>query len=193
MHELLGAAGIFSGIESNLSLPAEPASASRARSFVRDLLAAWGAESLEEPATLLTSELVTNAVLHARSSVEVTVRLREGQLWVGVSDGNTGAPVRKRYGPDAATGRGLLLVERIASAWGTDLSATGKVVWFCLEPGAEEKALAALTADFDQDLADLPGGPPAGDSDTRLRRGRPGPRAVARRHHPAHHREDVFG
>ncbi len=160
---------------------------------MRDQLAAWGAEGFEEPATLLTSELVTNAVLHARSALEVTVRLTDRQLWVGVSDADTGPPVRKRYGPDAATGRGLMLVERIASAWGTDVSTTGKIVWFCLEPGAEEKALAALAADFDQDLADLAGGPSAGDPGGQLRPDRHGPRPVVRRRHPIRHREAVFG
>jgi hypothetical protein len=160
---------------------------------VRGVLATWEAEGFEEPATLLTSELVTNAVLHARSALEVTVRFTDGQLWVGVSDGHPGPPVRKRYGPDAATGRGLMLVERIASAWGTEMSATGKVVWFCLEPGSEEKALAALVADFDQDVADLAGGPSAADPDGRLRLGRHGPRAGVRRRHPIRHQEAVFG
>jgi anti-sigma regulatory factor (Ser/Thr protein kinase) len=95
---------MFSGIESRVSLPADPSSASRARTFVRDSLAEWGAQDFEEPATLLTSELVTNAVLHARSAVEVTVRLTDGQVWVGVSDSKTGSPVRKRYGLPSARG-----------------------------------------------------------------------------------------
>ncbi len=147
----------------------------------------------EEPATLLTSELVTNAVLHARSAVEVTVRLDDGQLWVGVSDSDTGPPVHKRYGPEAATGRGLLLVERIARAWGTEVSAAGKIVWFCLDAGAEDSALAALAADFDADLAELGGGPSAGGHDDSRRRGPSGPRAVSRGRHPARHRDAVLG
>jgi anti-sigma regulatory factor (Ser/Thr protein kinase) len=184
---------MFSGIESRVSLPAEPTSASRARTFVRDSLAEWGAQDFEEPATLLTSELVTNAVLHARSAVEVTVRLTDGQLWVGVSDSNTGSPVRKRYGPDAGTGRGLLLVERIASAWGTELSASGKVVWFRLAADAEGAAMAALAADFEADLDDLAGGVPGGGQHGRPRPRAPGPRPVVHRRHPAGHREGVPG
>lgn len=183
---------MFSGIESRLSLPAEPASASHARRFVRGLLADWGADSFEEPAALLTSELVTNAVLHARSAVEVTVRLADSQLWVGVSDGDTGPPVRKRYGPDAATGRGLLLVERIARSWGTEPSGDGKVVWFCLDTESGENLLAALAADFEADLADLGGVPPGGGHGTQALGRPPGPPASVRHRHPARHREPVF-
>ena len=184
---------MFSGIESSVSLPAEPTSASRARTFVRDSLAEWGAEDFEEPATLLTSELVTNAVLHARSAVDVTVRLADGELWVGVSDSGTGPPVRKRYGADAGTGRGLLLVERIASAWGTELTASGKVVWFRLAEGAEDAALAALAADFEADLGDLGGAVTGGGHDARSRQRAPGSLPVARLHHPTRHREGVLG
>jgi len=113
-----------------VSLPAEPASAAVARRFVRDVLDAWGAGEFEDAAVLLTSELVTNALLHARSPAELHVRLAGGRLRVGVSDRTPVLPVRKRYGKEAATGRGLLLVETLASAWGTDRNGDGKEVWF---------------------------------------------------------------
>jgi anti-sigma regulatory factor (Ser/Thr protein kinase) len=151
-------AGIFSAIESTLSLPPDPASPSLARRFVRQVLAEWGADEFEEPATLLTSELVTNAVLHARSSAQITLRLADGRLWVGVADGVEVSPVRKRYGPEAATGRGLLLIERMAAAWGTERSGPGnpgKVVWFELAAEAGGGPDVALAADAVADLADL--------------------------------------
>jgi hypothetical protein len=129
-----------------------------ARRFVREVLGTWNAEEFEESATLLVSELVTNAVLHAHSSAELTMRLEAGELWVGVSDGNAGPAVRKRYGADAATGRGLLLVERIATAWGTEPAGTGKLVWFQLAPGAGESAMVGAEAEFAADLAELAGG-----------------------------------
>ncbi len=125
--------GIVPLIETMLSLPVHPSSPGRARRFVRDVLAAWGAEQFEEPATLLTSELVTNAVLHARSRPELKLRLTGDRLWVGVSDNTPVSPVRKRYGPEAATGRGLMLVERMAAGWGSDRTPGGKVVWFELD------------------------------------------------------------
>jgi len=89
---------------------------------------------------LLTSELVTNALLHAHSAPEVAVGLVDGRLRVAVSDATTTVPVRKRYGKDAATGRGLLLIETMASAWGTEPVDGGKVVWFELSPPDEGRA-----------------------------------------------------
>ncbi len=184
---------MFFYIESHVSLPAEPASASRARTFVRELLASWRAEELEEPATLLTSELVTNAILHARSQVEVTVRLVDGHLWVGVSDTAAGPPVRKHYGAEAATGRGLLLLERIADAWGSKSSETGKVVWFELSEGSQHRAMEAIAADFEADIAELGGGGPGSTLQGRPRHRPSGPRPVVRRRHPSRHREVVYG
>jgi len=89
---------------------------------------------------LLTSELVTNALLHARSAPELDVRLAGGRLRVAVFDATTAAPVRKRYGKDAATGRGLLLIESMATAWGTEPVDGGKVVWFELSPPDHDRA-----------------------------------------------------
>lgn len=139
---------------------------------MREILAGWDAEEFEESASLLVSELVTNAVLHARSPAELTMRLLDGELWVGVSDANAGPAVRKRYGPDAGTGRGLLLVERIATAWGTEPSGTGKLVWFQLASGAGEGAMVGAEADFAADLAEL-----TGDLDARGRAAGPPRRA----------------
>jgi anti-sigma regulatory factor (Ser/Thr protein kinase) len=172
----------FPVIETTLSLPVHPSSPGRARRFVRDVLAAWGAEQFEEPATLLTSELVTNAVLHARSRPELKLRLTDDRLWVGVSDNTPISPVRKRYGPEAGTGRGLMLVERMAAAWGTSLSDHGKVVWFELSPEAEATGIA-LEAEALADLADL-GLTGGGDDSGRGRSGPPGPRRRTRRPPP---------
>jgi Histidine kinase-, DNA gyrase B-, and HSP90-like ATPase len=149
---------------------------------VRDVLAAWGADQFEEPAMLLTSELVTNAVLHARSRPELKLRLTGDRLWVGVSDNTPVSPVRKRYGPEAGTGRGLMLVERMAAAWGTSLSDHGKVVWFELSPEAEATGIA-LEAEALADLADL-GLTGGGEDSRRGRSGPPGPRPRTRRPPP---------
>ena len=148
---------------------------------MRDVLAAWGAAQFEESATLLTSELVTNAVLHARSRPELKLRLTDDRLWVGVSDNTPVSPVRKRYGPEAATGRGLMLVERMAAAWGTMVTAEGKVVWFELSPEAGQATGLALEAEALADLADL--GLAGGSDDLRNRRlsGPAGPRPRTRR------------
>jgi anti-sigma regulatory factor (Ser/Thr protein kinase) len=87
--------------------------------------------------TLLTAEIVTNAILHARTRIEVeAIEVARG-VRVSVSDGNTNLPVLKSYGPAAPTGRGLHIVEAMADRWGFDRSDRGKTVWFELDD--EEK------------------------------------------------------
>ena len=114
-------------------LPPDPASAGAARRFVRRTLEEWGLDHLEETCTLLVSELVTNVILHARTRCEVHLE-REGEgVRVGVRDDSPMLPEEKRYAADAATGRGLRLVEQLATRWGTATDpADGKVVWFAV-------------------------------------------------------------
>ena len=111
-------------------LAAEPSSAAAARRFTAELLTAWCLPERADTATLLVSELVTNAVLHARTECELVVRFADEVLRVEVHDQSPVPPGLRRYQPDAATGRGMLLIETLASAWGTDLSGEGKQVWF---------------------------------------------------------------
>lgn len=95
---------------------------------------------------LLTSELVTNAVLHAAGQeilVSVTVANaaddhRPGQrcVRVEVSDGEGDAPPVVRHRPDGEGGRGLALVQQLSTAWGTRRDGDGKVVWFEMDTGA---------------------------------------------------------
>jgi anti-sigma regulatory factor (Ser/Thr protein kinase) len=123
-------------IELRTRLARDPSSAAEARRFVRSALADWGASNLDETAALLVTELVTNAILHTRSGPEVTARLDGHRLRVEVGDDDQSPPVRRYYDPRATTGRGLVLVDELASAWGTEPAAGGKVVWFELEPGS---------------------------------------------------------
>jgi GAF domain-containing protein/anti-sigma regulatory factor (Ser/Thr protein kinase) len=83
-----------------------------------------------ECAALLTSELVTNAVLHAATPISVTLHLMTDRIRVDVADGSPIVPSIKDYGTDAATGRGLTLFSTLASAWGVQPVAGGKIVWF---------------------------------------------------------------
>lgn len=123
-------------MDARATLPADPASAGFARRFVRGRLREWGAHHLEEPAALLVTELVTNAVLHARSESVLTVIYDEGVLRVEVADGSMAGPQRRWYAYDAATGRGLLIVEALSTAWGTIATEEGKAVWFELDSDA---------------------------------------------------------
>ena len=83
--------------------------------------------------SLLTSELVTNSLLHARTDTHVVVSAYDGRLRIEVHDGSLVGPSRNRYSADAATGRGMLLIEALAAEWGCELYRAGKSVWYELE------------------------------------------------------------
>jgi hypothetical protein len=83
-----------------------------------------------ECAALLTSELVTNALLHAATPMCVTLHFLHDRIRIDVADGSTNSPALKEYGPDAATGRGLTLFNTLATAWGVEPASGGKIVWF---------------------------------------------------------------
>jgi anti-sigma regulatory factor (Ser/Thr protein kinase) len=88
---------------------------------------------LIEDAVLLVDELVANALVHAGTPVDVTVEQGAGYVRIEVADGTTEIPHQRDVGSDATSGRGLALVDRIASGgWGVDPTAAGKTVWFAL-------------------------------------------------------------
>ena len=117
-----------------LDLEGAPASVSRARRFVRQALEAWHLDGAVDAATLLTSELATNAVLHARSDFAVLVVQQGDHVRVEVLDGSPVPPQRRHHSSTAATGRGVGLVESLSSAWGLSpperLHGYAKGVWF---------------------------------------------------------------
>lgn len=112
------------------TLPPLTVSARDARRFVAEALHQSGRETHTDVAVLLVSELVTNAVLHARSEVVVALSVRAEAVRIEVWDTSRAMPVTRHYAADASTGRGLLLVEELADAWGTDAGPEGKTVWF---------------------------------------------------------------
>ena len=107
-----------------------------ARQFVRKQLAGQVTTSTIEVAQLLVSELVTNAVVHAASPVEVEVALDEADLVVRVRDADTG-PLVSRGGSTELDegGRGFILIDRLAHSWGTEHGGGRKTVWFRLTTG----------------------------------------------------------
>jgi len=116
--------------EARLALRPVPGSAALARRFVDDTLGSWGCDPIAEAGRLLVSELVTNAVLHARTDISVVVTLLRGGVRVEVHDRSTAAPVVRHYEDEAMTGRGLALVDQLAARWGVDRRGDGKSVWF---------------------------------------------------------------
>lgn len=112
------------------TFPLEARSPARARRFVHDVLRRWAWDGPRRDVELLTSELVTNAVLHARSSVDVSIRCSDRGVRVEVADRSAQVPVAQDYRVDAQTGRGLVLVERTSTSWGVQQREVGKTVWF---------------------------------------------------------------
>lgn len=107
----------------------DPAAVGTARRFVVSVMQRWGLPAGDIP--LLVSELATNAVLHARSEFSVAVSAGAGWVRVEVSDGNSRVPVLASVPPDAYSGRGLLLLQSLATSWGVDQRRQdGKTVWF---------------------------------------------------------------
>lgn len=123
------------GIRTQIRLAPVPASARQARRFVADTLAQWGDERYVDAASLLVSELVTNAVVHAGSAVDVIVGQQgmHATLRIEVHDSSIRAPRMGSFDLDSVSGRGLALVEAMSDRWGVENGNAGKSVWFELE------------------------------------------------------------
>lgn len=103
-----------------------------ARETVAEACAAWGVADPIANAQLIASELVSNAVLHAGTDLEFGMQLRDGRVYLSVHDRDRHA-VRPQVLPEPAEhGRGLLLIDAIATDWGRAPLHDGKVVWAAL-------------------------------------------------------------
>jgi anti-sigma regulatory factor (Ser/Thr protein kinase) len=102
-----------------------------ARRFVRHHLSSRGvAESDVATTELLTSELVTNAVKYGEPPVSLLIELRRGLVHVSVSDTNPELPRLREPEPTGDGGRGMWLLDTLASMWGWAPAPVGKTVWF---------------------------------------------------------------
>ncbi|WP_155058826.1 ATP-binding protein [Streptomyces blattellae] len=100
----------------------------------RIVLTSWSVpEDTAETITLVVSELATNAIRHARCpgrTVDVALIYDSAKtIEIEVADGSPHHPIRKPYGPDATSGRGLLLIEALSDAWEVREREFGKAVW----------------------------------------------------------------
>jgi anti-sigma regulatory factor (Ser/Thr protein kinase) len=104
----------------------------QARAFVATVLKAWGLADLVERTELLTSEVITNAIVHAHSPVRLVVEAQSSSVVVEVKD--AAAPtqfvVEGEEVADADRGRGMVLVDALSDRWGWWKEDGGKVVWF---------------------------------------------------------------
>ena len=113
-------------------LPADATAARQARALARSLCIAAGLSAdVQETAVLLTSEAVTNAVVHGRSLPLLTVSAHPGGVRICVGDDSSAAIVAQTHDADAQNGRGIQLLESCADDWGVYGDGHGgKVVWF---------------------------------------------------------------
>jgi anti-sigma regulatory factor (Ser/Thr protein kinase) len=109
-------------------------SVARARTFVRRLCSEAGLPAeFCETAALLTSEMVTNSLLHGRSDARLAVTADQSGVLVEVGDDDVRRPRRLRNEAESMGGRGIRIVDHLASEWGTYPTPIGKVVWFRLD------------------------------------------------------------
>ncbi|MDQ1724287.1 MAG: hypothetical protein QOG52_1315 [Frankiaceae bacterium] len=99
------------------------------RAWIRALLHDERHAPMEHTACLLVTELVTNAVLHARTPICVALELRGNGLRMSVADHSPHRPTVRSYDTESTTGRGLHLVDVLAHRWGLEERPGGKAVW----------------------------------------------------------------
>ena len=160
---------VLSEIARRVFLSADPSAPPAARQFVRSTLIEAGVTDLVDEAVLLTTELVTNGVVHAGTDLELELLADPSGVTITVIDT---APERlivpaPHPEPTAVGGRGLQIVSRAASRWGTTYHADTKAVWFQLDrPGRRSAGVDAHTtaAAFAELLAASPDGRLADDA-----------------------------
>ena len=119
-----------------LSLPAQRSSARIARHWVIHTIAAAGVTgSQNQVVELLTAEVVANAAVHGPSDGSIRVRAWTDarHVYVSASDDSSASPVVQHPELAAASGRGMALVQALASDWGVEIGPGGKTVWFSME------------------------------------------------------------
>lgn len=120
-------------------LAGEPASVRAARRLVLTAVEAWADDDVVDAALVVTSELATNATLHAMTGFTLVVYRHGDCLRIEVHDGSKRLPRRKHYSDQSATGRGLPLVEALSTVAGAERTDSGKVVWAQIGDAPEDR------------------------------------------------------
>lgn len=119
-------------VVSSTQLASDPTAPATARSLVRDHLAADDRDVVDV-AELLVSDLVANAISHAASSPRVDIHLRLDAIRVDVYDSDPTPPRRREPDVSGPGGRGLLLLDALATRWSSEPHGNGRLVWFELD------------------------------------------------------------
>ena len=193
------AGGTRATVLGSLTIPGRPEEVATARAFVSRTLSSYQIGADNDAATLLTSEIVTNAIQHTKSGVDggtvtiVVIGVPRGVLVEIIDDGSAGTPVVKGdlY---AAEGHGLFLVQHLAAQWGYLRDPAGTTVWFHLPTADQPQLRVGRPAGRrpDSGSAQQAGSLPGGRADPAVGRGatargprRRTPRASPARQHPS--------
>jgi len=122
------------------------------RAFLRAALSTWKLDGFGDVTELLTDELVSNVVRHVNTPMTVRALRQPAWIRVEVEDPSPTPPVIRRPEPFDDHGRGMLLVDGLASRWGTTVRDDGKTVWFEID-------IATATEEIHGNTTDLPSGP----------------------------------
>ncbi|AYG79209.1 Phosphoserine phosphatase RsbP [Streptomyces hundungensis] len=110
----------------------DPEALSSSRHMIRAAVRAWGARERSDEIELAADELITNALMHTDGGAIITIRVLSGperRLRVEVEDRSSALPRRREAGASGVSGRGLMLVDRLADVWGVESRGSGKCVW----------------------------------------------------------------
>ncbi|WKD36166.1 SpoIIE family protein phosphatase [Streptomyces xanthophaeus] len=121
--------------------PGDTKAPALARHLIRAAVAAWGARHRADEIELAADELMTNALVHTDGGGHVSMRLTaQGRIRIEVEDDSSALPRRREAGDWAVSGRGLMLVDRLADEWGVEPRGGGKCVWCEFALAAPEDA-----------------------------------------------------
>lgn len=119
-------------------LPPVRSAVAAARRHVERACREWHLEALEDNALLLTSEVVTNAILHGTGAVRLQMHRSASRLRIEVGDDDPELPSAQDSGNALESGRGLMIVNTLSTDWGAEQLGAGKIVWFELAAPSEE-------------------------------------------------------
>jgi anti-sigma regulatory factor (Ser/Thr protein kinase) len=123
-------------VQIDLALPRAPSAAAVARRELRRSFGGVLHQGALDDLYLVVSELASNAVLHGQGAIRLRLQVDAGDVWGEVIDGGSGFEHEMREaGPDATSGRGLLIVDRLTSRWGVHEGTTH--VWFEMLAGSD--------------------------------------------------------
>jgi anti-sigma regulatory factor (Ser/Thr protein kinase) len=115
-------------------LPATKTAPQLVRAFLRSTLETWKLDGFGDITELLASELVSNVVVHVGHPMTIRIARRPDGIRVEVQDSSQQLPVLETPDPTSEHGRGVFLVDALASDWGTDVHPEdGKTIWFELD------------------------------------------------------------